>query len=113
MLETDGANNMEDNSSSQTENSSSDDPRLLESICNDDSLLNSLWMDEPPFVDGTPWNNQPPPQNISNMSLPSWEDNCSWLLDCQDFGIHDFGIDCFSDIEFNTLTTLEMGESKH
>ncbi|RVX15568.1 Protein ODORANT1 [Vitis vinifera] len=36
----------------------------------------------------------------------------AWLLDCQDFGIHDFGIDCFNDIEVNSLNTLEMGD-KH
>ncbi|KAH7549564.1 hypothetical protein JRO89_XS13G0050400 [Xanthoceras sorbifolium] len=111
----DETNNMEDNSSSSpTENSSSDDSRLLDSICNDESLLNSLWIDEPPLIDAS-WNNiQPGGQNISDMSLPSWEDNsCAWLLDCHDFGIHDFGFDCLmSDIELNTLNTLEMGDKQ-
>ncbi|KAK4843299.1 hypothetical protein QYF36_006541 [Acer negundo] len=115
-------NNMEDNNSSSsppTENSSStdNDTRLLDSICNDESLLNSLWnIDEP-------WNNIIQPaasQNISDiMGLPSScfeEDNsCAWLLDCQDFGIHDFGFDCFmsNDFELNTsLNTLEMGDKQ-
>lgn len=119
MVETDpGNNNLEENSRSPTENSSNDDSSssLLENLCSDDSiLLNSLWMDEPALVDAT-WNNIPPAasQNINDIGIPSWEDNsCSWLLDCQDFGIHDFGFDCFSDnIELNTLNTLEMGD-KH
>lgn len=108
-------NNVEDNSSSSpTENSSStDDSLLLENICNDDCLLNSLWIDEPPLIDA-PWNisNQPVEENINETGLPvAWDhqDNCSWLLDCQDFGIHDFGIDCFSDFELNTLNNLEVG----
>ncbi|KAL9438726.1 hypothetical protein AB3S75_024408 [Citrus x aurantiifolia] len=108
-------NNVEDNSSSSpTENSSStDDSLLLENICNDDCLLNSLWIDEPPLIDA-PWNISNPPveENINETGLPvAWDhqDNCSWLLDCQDFGIHDFGIDCFSDFELNTLNNLEVG----
>nr|QCH41128.1 MYB transcription factor 16 [Dimocarpus longan] len=113
MLEsTDGTNNMEDNSSSPTENSSSDDSRLLiDSICNDESLLNSLLMDEPPLVDAS-WNNISQPaaaQNVcGDINLPD-DNSCAWLLDCQDFGIHDFGFDCFSEIELNTLNSLEMG----
>lgn len=109
----DGVINMEDNSSSQTENSSCEDSRLLENICKDDTLLNSLWMDDPPHIDGASRNNETPDENVSNIRLPFGEDNCSWLLDCQDFGIQDFGIECFNDVEFNTLTTLGMGEGKH
>nr|URY18924.1 MYB protein [Zanthoxylum bungeanum] len=106
-------------SSSPTENSSSstDDSLLLENICSYESLLNSLWIDdEPPLFDAPYWNINPAPagKNIMNeTSLPTnWDhhqDNSSWLLDCQDFGIHDFGIDCFSDIESHTLNNLQMG----
>lgn len=105
-------NNVEENSSSSpTENSSSsDDSLLLENICNDDSLLDSLWIDEPPLIDA-PWNISNPPvvQNINETVAWDNQDNCPWLLDCQDFGIQDFGIDCFSDFELNALNNLEMG----
>nr|URY18917.1 MYB protein [Zanthoxylum bungeanum] len=117
-----GSNNVvEDNSSSSpTENSSiADDSLLLENICNDDSLLmNSLWIDEPPLIDA-PWNiNIPAPavQSINiETGLPNWDhrENCSWLLDCQDFSIHDFGIDCFSDIELNMLNNNLVMDEKH
>ncbi|XWS49800.1 hypothetical protein CRYUN_Cryun12cG0033800 [Craigia yunnanensis] len=112
ITENDGiANSSEDNSSTPTENcSSTDDSNLLESICNDESLLTSLWMDETPLVDAS-WNSTIPARETCNdTSLPSWEDNCTWLLDCQDFGIHDFGFDCLNDIELNMMNTLEMGD---
>ncbi|XVE65014.1 hypothetical protein DITRI_Ditri07aG0147800 [Diplodiscus trichospermus] len=101
----------EDNSSTPTENcSSTDDSNLLDSICNDETLLTSLWMDEPPLVDAS-WNsNIPAGETCNQTSLPTWEDNCAWLLDCQDFGIHDFGFDCLNDMELNTMNTLEMGD---
>ncbi|KAK8504629.1 hypothetical protein V6N12_017206 [Hibiscus sabdariffa] len=96
-----GANSSEDNSSTPTEDSD-----LLDTICNDESLLNTLWMDEPPLVDAS-WTSIPAGEpNCNISSLPSW-DNCSWLLDCQDFGVKDFGFDYLNDIELNTL---EMGD---
>ncbi|KAK8490988.1 hypothetical protein V6N13_139798 [Hibiscus sabdariffa] len=96
-----GANSSEDNSSTPTEDSD-----LLDAICNDESLLNSLWMDEPPLVDAS-WTSMPAGE--PNCNMPSW-DNCSWLLDCQDFGVKDFGFDYLNDIELNTMNTLEMGD---
>ncbi|GKU95473.1 hypothetical protein SLEP1_g8830 [Rubroshorea leprosula] len=73
-------------------------------------------MDEAPLVDAS-WNISNPPSvesaNCGTMltALPSWEDDgCSWLLDCQDFGIHDFGFDCLNDIELNATNTLDMGD---
>ncbi|WRX18920.1 SANT/Myb domain - like 10 [Theobroma cacao] len=112
--ENDGiVNSSEDNSSTPTENCSSttDDSNLLDSICNDESLLTSLlWMDEPPLVDAS-WNSVPAGETAcKGTSLPPWEDDCAWLPDCQDFGIHDFGFDCLNDIELNTMNTLEMGD---
>ncbi|XVE57734.1 hypothetical protein DITRI_Ditri04bG0113300 [Diplodiscus trichospermus] len=110
--ENDGiANSSEDNSSTPTENcSSTDDSNLLDIICNDESLLTSLWMDEPPLVDAS-WNSIPAGETCNTTSLPSWEDNCAWLLDCQDFGIQDFGFECLNDnIELNKMKTLEMGD---
>ncbi|XVF10772.1 hypothetical protein REPUB_Repub07fG0211800 [Reevesia pubescens] len=98
------ANSSEDNTSTPTENcSSTDDSNLLDRICNDESLLTSLWLDEPPLVDAS-WNSIAAGETCNNgTNLLSLEENCAWLLDCQDFGIHDFGFDCLNDIELNTL----------
>lgn len=107
-------NSSEDNSSSslsqaEINSSSGDESLLLDSICNDDSLMNSLWVDS--LWSSCPPNNEH--QKFNDMGLlPSFDDNCAWLLDCQDFGIHDFGLDCFNDIELNALNNLEMGD-KH
>ncbi|KAG5028229.1 Protein ODORANT1 [Glycine soja] len=113
VKETNGVllNSEENSSSSQAENSSGDDSLLLESICSDDSLLNSMWLDETPLVEAL-WDTTPNLENTNNnMSLlPSWEENCAWLLDCQDFGIHDFG---FNEIESNALQTVGMKEEGH
>ncbi|GMI95586.1 myb domain protein 42 [Hibiscus trionum] len=93
-----------------TENSSTtptEDSDLLDAICNDEALLNSLWLDEPPLVDAS-WSSIPAGESDCNISsFPSW-DNCSWLLDSQDFGVNDFGFDYLNDIELNTMNTLEM-----
>ncbi|KAE8683829.1 Protein ODORANT1 [Hibiscus syriacus] len=69
-------------------------------ICNDESLLTSLWLDEPPLVDAS-WNGATPATETCNNET-SLEDNIAWLLDFQDFGIHDFGFDCLNDNELNT-----------
>ncbi|XVF52688.1 hypothetical protein PTKIN_Ptkin05aG0038500 [Pterospermum kingtungense] len=118
--ENDGVTNSssEDNSSTPTEHCSSttttaDDSNLLDNICKDESLLTSLWIDEPPLVDAS-WNSTTIPagsgeSTCKDTSLPSWGDNCAWFLDCQDFGVHDFGFDFLNDIELNTL---EMGRDK-
>ncbi|MBA0744308.1 hypothetical protein Gogos_006940 [Gossypium gossypioides] len=110
ITENDGtaANSSEDNSSTTpTENcSTTDDSILLDSICNDEYLLTSLWLDEPPLADDS-WNSTVPAAETCNdqTSLPSWEDSIAWLLDCQDFGIHDFGFDCLNDNELSTTNT--------
>ncbi|RDX77036.1 Protein ODORANT1, partial [Mucuna pruriens] len=115
VKETDGVLNSEENSSSsQAENSSGDDSLLLDTICSDDSLINSLWLDETPLMEAL-WDTTPKIENTNNNMglLPSWEDNCAWLLDCQDFGIHDFGFNCFNEIESNALQTIGMKEEGH
>ncbi|XP_038687361.1 MYB-like transcription factor ODO1 isoform X2 [Tripterygium wilfordii] len=129
--------NHSSSSSSPTENCSSttttttttaDDSELIDNICIDETLLNSLLMDDdqPPLVDAISWNNNNSNDNLPQApaaaenhgetvpSLPSLEDDCSFLFDCQDFGVHDYGLDyCFSDIEFGTvLNSLEMTD-KH
>ncbi|MED6167644.1 hypothetical protein PIB30_004868 [Stylosanthes scabra] len=74
-----------------------DESLLLDGICSDESLiLNSLWLDDTPLVDAL-WDTTP----------------TSWLLDCQDFGIHDFGFNCFSETESNELQTLKMEDKTH
>ncbi|KAF7828379.1 protein ODORANT1 [Senna tora] len=110
-------NSSEENSSSSpadAENSSGDESLLLDTICSDDSLMNSLWLDQTPLVDAL-WDSAPKVENTSNdmAMLTSWEDNCAWFLDCQDFGIHDFGFSCFNDIESNALQTLGLEEKGH
>ncbi|KAJ6341957.1 hypothetical protein OIU78_009992 [Salix suchowensis] len=109
--------NSDDNSRSPAENSSSpEDSILLDSICNDEILLNSLWMDEPPLVDAS-WNSIIPPAAANtndDMGFPSWEENHTRLSDCQDFGVHDFGFDCFDSMEFiSAHNTLEMEHKQY
>ncbi|GMJ06148.1 myb domain protein 42 [Hibiscus trionum] len=98
-------NSPEDNSSTTTPTDSNS--TLLDSICNDESLLTSLWLDEPPLVDAS-WNAATPATEACNneTTLASWEDNIAWLLDCQDFGTQDFGFDCLNDSESNTSKTV-------
>ncbi|TKY70859.1 ODORANT1 protein [Spatholobus suberectus] len=105
----DGVLNSEENStSSPAENSSGEESLLVDSICKNGSLMNSMWLDETPLMD-TLWDITPKVENTNyDMGLPMWEDNCAWLLDCQDFGIHDFGFNCFSEIESSTLQTIGM-----
>ncbi|XP_027360425.1 protein ODORANT1-like [Abrus precatorius] len=111
VKENDGVLNSEVNSS--TENSSGEESLLLDSICSDESLMNSLWQDETPLMDIL-WDTAPESYNTNNgMGLPIWEDNCSWLLECQDFGIHDFGFNCFSEIESTASQTIGVERKGH
>lgn len=113
------ASSEDQNSCSPTENSSSDESRLLDSILDNvsdyDPLISYLLEDEapvPPVADA-PWEYPAAAQNFDNPGMPLLDDNCPWLLDCQDFGIHDFGFDCFNDMEIsNVLNTLEMGNKE-
>ncbi|XP_052210207.1 MYB-like transcription factor ODO1 [Diospyros lotus] len=80
-------------------------------ICDDDQLLNCLWGEESnPLVDFASWDqfiNPAAGESFCEVGLPSWEDqSCAWLLDCKDFGIQDFGMDCFNDAQvINSLET--------
>ncbi|XP_022156450.1 protein ODORANT1-like isoform X1 [Momordica charantia] len=95
-------------SSPATENSSSaatDDSLLLENLYNTSS---NFWIEEEAL-----WNNHNPPAANGANNFVWEENNCSWLLDCEDFGIHDFGFDFFNDFESNNaINTTEM-EGKH
>ncbi|KAJ1416037.1 SANT/Myb domain [Sesbania bispinosa] len=115
VKENDGVffNSEENSSSSPAENSSGEESLLLDSICSDDSLMNNLWLDETPLMDAF-WDSTPKVENTNNdLSLPSWEDTCAWLLDCQDFGVHDFGLNCFNEIKSNAPQTIGMEEKEH
>ncbi|XP_061357839.1 MYB-like transcription factor ODO1 [Gastrolobium bilobum] len=114
IKENDGVLNSEENSSSSpAEISSREESLLLDSICSDESLINSLWLDETPLFDAL-WDSTPKADNTNNdMGFPSWEDNGAWLLDCQDFGIHDFGFNCFSEIDSNAPQTIGKEEKGH
>ncbi|KNA15716.1 hypothetical protein SOVF_095660 [Spinacia oleracea] len=102
-----------ENSSSVNDNQSND-PSLIEGINIDNALMSYLWDD----TDVTPLElpytyNCDQPCLSSNNVANTWEDNYSWLFDCEDFGIQDFGLDCFNDIEImNTLDVLEMGNKE-
>lgn len=97
-------------SSSPPENCTSDESQLVDSICKDESLMNCLWGsddgDTPGLVDAS-WKFPAAPEesfSTFNEKMPSWEESCAWLLDCQDFGIHDYGFETsFNDIELNTF----------
>ncbi|KAL5551089.1 hypothetical protein UlMin_001265 [Ulmus minor] len=111
-------------SSPAAENSSSgEDSHLLDStICkDDDSFMNSLWVDKSPSLDAV-WNcsvnnNNNNGENVNDVGLSSFEDSCAWLFDFQDFGmVQEFGLDCFDDIELNNALSsieMEMAENLH
>ncbi|KAL8216728.1 hypothetical protein R6Q57_023565 [Mikania cordata] len=108
----------ENTRSSQKENCSTlngETEKLFESLCEDEKLLSYLLGDnEPPLVDFTSWELPNNAQNFSsNIDAFASSDNCAtWLLDCQDFGVHDFGLDCFNDVEMSVLDTLEINNKK-
>ncbi|CAI9288812.1 unnamed protein product [Lactuca saligna] len=107
-------NSEENSSSSPPENCStlSDEPhKLFDSLCEDEKLLSYLLGDdEPPLVDTTTWELPNTAQNFNNFS--SWDDCATWLFDCQDFGVHDFELDCFNEVEMNILDRLETGKKQ-
>ncbi|KAD4178331.1 hypothetical protein E3N88_26922 [Mikania micrantha] len=68
----------------------------LETIFNEDDeklLGYLLGENEPPLMIDTIRTCELP--NFNNFY--SWDDCTNWLLDCQDFGVHDFGLDSFKD----------------
>ncbi|XP_071708297.1 MYB-like transcription factor ODO1 [Rutidosis leptorrhynchoides] len=77
---------------------------MFQSLCEDKKLLNYLiGDDEPTLVDLMTWELQNNPQNFNNRDFTSWDDCAPWLVDCQDFGVHDFGLDSFNEFEINIL----------
>lgn len=108
----------ENSSFSQTENTSSinDKPNpLFQSLCDDENLLSYLLCDnEPPLVDVSNWelfNHEKKSKSCTSV-FASWDDCATWLMDCQDFGVNDFGLDFFNEVEMSFANTLEMDYKK-
>lgn len=114
-----------ENSSSvtQTDSSSSSDqinvenPKkltLFESLCDDENLLSELLgeSDKPPLVDASDWEsgniNEGKSKECSRSVFTSWDDCVTWLMDCQDFGVNDLGLDFLNQVETSFLNTLKM-----
>ncbi|KAF5774909.1 putative transcription factor MYB-HB-like family [Helianthus annuus] len=79
---------------------------LFERLSEDEKLLSYLLgEDEPPLVDTSTWElpNNGPTINDCPDAFASWDDCATWLLDCQDFGVHDFGLDVFNDVEISII----------
>ncbi|GER28014.1 Myb-related transcription factor [Striga asiatica] len=95
------------------QNSSSDESCLTErNFYENDPIISCLFNDEPPQVE-FPWEFQSPGHDINVFCPTSWDENSNWLLDCQDFGIHDFGFECFDDVGTNNaLSSLDMGNNQ-
>ncbi|KAL7123254.1 hypothetical protein ACP275_01G094000 [Erythranthe tilingii] len=90
-------------STDQNSTSSEDNESNNEKFYENDPLISCLFNDEDPIIE-SPWellqahSNQQ--GNLDSFwAMMPWEENCPWLLDCQDFGIHDFGFDYFNDLE--------------
>ncbi|XP_031265857.1 protein ODORANT1-like [Pistacia vera] len=98
--------------SSQTENYSTDESnsRSLDPNSSDDDLLMSYMWSET-FLDDTSWS-FPAAREIEYGDqfgrLSSSEENCSWLMDYQEFGEGEFGLgNCFNEKDINAV--LDMG----
>ncbi|GFP81797.1 protein odorant1 [Phtheirospermum japonicum] len=95
-----------DQNSSSDESNFSDGNNLYEN----DPLISCLFKDDPPEVE-FPWDQFPTiGDNFNSFCATSWDENCNWLLDCQDFGIHDFGLECFNDMEMNNSLNMETNQ---
>ncbi|KAJ0609578.1 putative transcription factor MYB-HB-like family [Helianthus annuus] len=81
---------------------------FLDGLSEDEKLLSYLLGEnEAPLIDTTTWElpNIGTSFNRCANSFVSWDDCTTWLLDCQDFGVHDFGLDSFGDVEINIINT--------
>ncbi|KAJ8526815.1 hypothetical protein K7X08_029292 [Anisodus acutangulus] len=104
-------------SASSFENSCNESKLVLDTFNENDPLLSCLLKsnDVPPLIDSSWELPIKSSDNINNNdNMTSWDDESfNWLLDCQDFGIHDFGFDnCFNDVELEVFKTINDMESK-
>nr|DAD18601.1 TPA_asm: hypothetical protein HUJ06_020064 [Nelumbo nucifera] len=101
----------QENSSSAAENCSGDESRLSDNNGGQGSLMSCLlWGDDKPLVEAS-WKfpTTSAGETYNDVGSLSWEENCAWLLDYQDFGVEEFGFGCFNDIAMD-MSTLEMGD---
>lgn len=81
-----------DNTNIILDNVTDCDPLMMNYLLGDEL---AAWDDPFPISGGTG-------QNFENIL----DDTCSWLMDCQDFGVHDYS---FNDVEIsNVMNSLEM-----
>nr|GME00445.1 angelicin synthase-like [Ipomoea batatas] len=90
-------------SCSTSENSSitntNDESQLvLDTMSDNDPLLSSLLENNAPPVDLT-WNLSDDQMIFDNLTIPKLDENFAWLMDCQDFGIDDFGYECPNNLD--------------
>uniref|UniRef100_A0A1J3HXS9 Protein ODORANT1 n=1 Tax=Noccaea caerulescens TaxID=107243 RepID=A0A1J3HXS9_NOCCA len=114
-------NSMDESSTITHQNSSTDDYELIGDIIhNDEDFFDILWTEgEPPLVDAS-WSNNnvgvdgstAEKNNISaGEDFPTWsseeKNGESWMfLDyCQDFGVQDFGFECYNDFGQSSIET--------
>ncbi|CAA0842289.1 myb domain protein 85 [Striga hermonthica] len=97
------------------QNSSSDESSCFpdRNFYENDPIISCLFTDDPPQVE-FPWEFPSPGHDLNVFCPTSWDENSNnWLLDCQDFGIHDFGFECFDDVGMNNaLSSLDMGNNQ-
>ncbi|XP_024993751.1 protein ODORANT1-like [Cynara cardunculus var. scolymus] len=70
---------------------------LFESLCDDENFLSYLLGDNEPDSLVDPLSNSKN-DNCREM-FASWDECATWLMDCQDFGVEDFGLDFLNEIE--------------
>lgn len=99
-------------SASSSENSCNESKLVLDTFNENDPLLSFL-LEVNPLIDSSL---ELPVKSFDNNNImtSSWDDESfNWLLDCQDFGIHDFGFDnCFNDVELEVFNTIYDMENK-
>ncbi|XP_054810115.1 MYB-like transcription factor ODO1 [Prosopis cineraria] len=107
-------NSKENSISSPTENICGDEHLSQDINRSDDLLSNDLRPDETSLVDALWESISSDAQNTNyDLALSSCEDSSSWLLDSQDFGVHDFSFNCINEIEPQALQTPAMEVKEH
>ncbi|KAJ0564904.1 putative transcription factor MYB-HB-like family [Helianthus annuus] len=82
------------------------DNEPFQTLCDDEKMLSYLLGDnEPLLLDASSWESSDDDKRSMNHTsvLGSWDDSTTWLMDCQDFGVDDFGLDFL-----NKVDMLEM-----
>lgn len=108
---------IENSSTSSTTTTDESQMVVLDAMGDDDPLLSSLLENHAPMPDPQ-WDlplpaagDQPPLIfDDDDLGIPTLlDDNFGWLLNCQDFGIQDFGFDCLNDPEMHIFDTVDSG----